>query len=124
MSAPAVLRHDLCREGVGATSHLHRPTIDAALNGVLRPEQPSKPQSGRKRFRETANTQYLLAMRQRIEAGRRCALNREVAVDIILHNQEVVLESQPAHFDTSQLRSSTDGGVMRVGNSIEHAASL
>src|SRR5258708_308842 len=104
MSTPAVLRHDLCRERVRATSHLPRPTIDPALDGALRTEQPSKPQSGRKRFRETANAQHLLAMRQRIEAGRRCALKREVTVDIILHDQEVVLASQPDNLDTPRFR--------------------
>src|SRR5260370_9387158 len=100
MSAPAVLRHDLCRERVRAPSHLHRPTIDTALDSVLRTEQPSKPQSGRKRFRETANAQHLLAMRQCIEAGRRCALKREVTIDIILHDQEVVLHGPPDNLAT------------------------
>src|SRR5947209_13924234 len=93
MAAATVLGNEMCRERVRSPSHLRRPTVNAALDGIFRTEQPSKPQSGRKRFREAANTKHLAAICQCIEAGRHCAREREIAIDIVLYNQQVILAS-------------------------------
>src|SRR5712691_1748128 len=50
MAAPAVLGNHVGHKRVGATSHLHRPAVDAALDDILGTEQPSQSQSRRKRF--------------------------------------------------------------------------
>src|SRR6266700_159089 len=83
MTAPAVLCNHIGHERVRATSHLHRPAVDAALDDILGTDQPSQSQSRRKRFRETANAHRVVPIGQGIEAGRHCTLKREVAIDII-----------------------------------------
>src|SRR5258706_10830152 len=124
ISTSAVLRNDVCCERVRATSHLCRPTGDTVLDDLLGTEQPSKSQSRRKRFRETANAHYLLAIRQCIEAGRHCPLKREVAIDIILHDQEVVLARQPDNFETPCFGQCPSSRVVKVRDGVEHAGNF
>src|SRR5947209_20325224 len=88
ISTPAVISNDVGGERVRAASHLCCSTVDTVLDDLLRTEQPSKSQTGRKRFRETTNAYRLLAIRQCIEAGRHCPLKREIAIDIILYDPE------------------------------------
>src|SRR4030088_1886169 len=121
MSALTILSNDLCHERVRTTSHLRRPTVDAALDGVLCTKQPSQPQSRSKRFRETANAQHLLAIRQRIEAGRHCTFKREIAIDIIFYNHEVILGSQSDNLTTSRFNQSAARWIVKVRNGIEEA---
>src|SRR5579884_704324 len=87
----AVLGNNLSDERVCATSHLRCSAVDTVLNSILRTEQPAKAQARRKRFRETTNAQHAFALRQCIETGRHATLKKEVAVDIILDNQKVML---------------------------------
>ena len=121
MAAPAVLGNHVGHKRVGATSHLHRPAIDAALDDILGTDQPSQSQSRRKRFRETANAHRLVATRQGIEAGRHCTLKREVAIDIILHNQETIVARQPDHLETPRFGQRAARRVVKVRHGIEHA---
>src|SRR5438094_2300834 len=91
--ALAILSNHMRHEGVRATSHLCRPTIDTVLDRLCRTHQPSQPQARRKRFRETPNTKYLLAIRECIKAGRQLSFKRKIAIDITLYNQQVIVLS-------------------------------
>src|SRR6184192_3363893 len=99
-SALAILSNHMRYEGVRATSHLRRPTIDTVLDRLFGTHQPSQPQARRKRFRETPNTKYLLAIRQSIKAGRQLSFKRKIAIDIILYNQQTIVLSYPDDLDT------------------------
>src|SRR5206468_4318840 len=103
-SALAILSNHMCHERVRATSHLHRPAIDTALDRFFSADQPAKPQSWRERFRETANAEYLLTIRKRIEARRHSTIKRKIAIDIILYNQQAILSGYPDNLDTSYFR--------------------
>src|SRR6266516_7309396 len=94
LSAPAVFGNDVCHKRVCTTSHLCCSAVDTALDGILGPDQPAKPQTGRKRLGETANAHDAVAIRQRVEARWHFALKREIAIHIILYNQEVVASGQ------------------------------
>src|SRR6266566_4618771 len=109
----AVLCNHMCHKGVRATSHLCRPTIDTVLDRLFRTHQPSKPQARRKRFRETPNTEYLLAIRECIKAGRRCILKGKIAIDIILYNQQTIVLSYSDDLDTPSFRQCTACWVMK-----------
>src|SRR5438128_1428730 len=111
-STSAVLRNHMCHERVRATSHLRRPTIDTILDRLCRTHQPSQPQARRKRFRETPNTKYLLTICQRIEAGWQLPLERKIAIDIILYNQQTIMLSYPDNLDTPSFRQCTACRVM------------
>src|SRR5436309_6465795 len=114
MAAPAVLGNDVCRERVRTASHLRRPTVDTAPDGLPGTDQPSKPQSRRECFRETANAHHPVAIRQRIEAGRHHSLKREVTIDIILYNQDAILTSQPGDIEAPRLRQREASLVVKV----------
>ncbi len=58
-------------------------------------------------------------MCQRIEAGRRCALKREVAIDIILHNQEAIVAGQPDDFAAPRFGQRAARRVVKVRDGIE-----
>src|SRR6266851_730339 len=119
-SALAVLSNHMCYERVRATSHLHRPTIETVLDSFFGADQPAKPQTRRERFRETANAEYLLAIRQCIEAGRHGTLKRKIAIDIILYNQQSILTSYPDNLATPCFRQRAACRVVKVRNGIQH----
>src|SRR5437879_3269831 len=110
----AVLSNHVCRERVCTPAHLCRSTVDAALDIFLGTEQPSQAQAGRERFREAADAKYLLAICQSVEASRHRTFKREVAIDIILHNQEVIATSQADNFDAPCFRQSSPRRIMKV----------
>src|SRR5213080_5004886 len=119
-STSAVLRNHMCDKGVRATSHLCRPTIDTVLDRLFRAHQPSQPQARRKRFRETPNTKYLLAIRECIKAGRQLSFKRKIAIDIILDNQQVIVLSYSDDLDTPSFGQCIACRVMKVGDGVQY----
>src|SRR6266571_5433433 len=119
-SISAVLRNHMCYKRVRATSHLRSPAIDTVLDSLFGTHQPSQPQARRKRFRETPNTKYLLAIRECIKAGRRCTLKRKIAIDIILYNQQTIMLSYPDDLKTPSFRQRAACRVVKGRNGIQH----
>src|SRR5579871_1896322 len=75
--AAATIRcNHLGHKRVCAAAHLRRATVNTALNNLLRAEQPSQAQAGRKRFGETAHAHNLATLPQSIETGRDSTLKR------------------------------------------------
>src|SRR6266702_4085204 len=120
-AASALSRRSVYSERVRSPAHLRRPAVDTAPDDALGTEQPPQPQAGRKRFGETANARRLLALRQGVETRRDRPLKREVAIDIVLHNQEAIVARQPDHLETPRFGQRATRRVVKGRHGIEHA---
>src|SRR5215813_11216371 len=124
VSTETVLCDHLCRERTGATPHLGCAALHAVLYDFLRGNDPTQAKSWRERLRKTADAAGVSARCQGIKTGGHRTLEREVAIDIVFDDHELIRAGQGDDGTASLLTQRGAQRIMECWDSVEQANSF
>ncbi len=115
---------DVGHQGIGPAAHVAQAAADHPLNEAGWADQPAEPQPRRQYLGKAADAQHALITVQGKEGGRQVSAVGQIAVDVVLDDQEVVALGQVEHRLAAVTGKGDAAGVLKVGDDVQQPRPL